>query len=40
MSRVPYDFATNLRKNGTFKKNALRHLRQGNTTIEEIVEVF
>jgi len=40
MSRVPYDFATNLRKNGTFKQNALRHLRQGNTTIEEIVEIF
>ena len=40
MSRAPYEFAEQLRKSSTFKKNALRHLRQGNTTIEEVVAMM
>ena len=40
MSRAPYEFAARLRKSGAIKKNALRHLRQGNTTVEEVVTIL
>ena len=40
MSQTPYEFADRLRKSSTIKQNALRHLRKGNTTIEEIIELF
>jgi len=40
MSEVPYEFAVELRESSMFKRNAVRHVLAGNTTIQEVLELL
>jgi len=40
ISARPYEFATQIRKLGNFKKNALRHVLAGNTTVDEVIKIL
>jgi len=36
----PYEFAAQIRESGHFKKNAVRHILAGNTTVDEVIKIL